>query len=230
MTQSAREGSRAFLFMCAYGIRAGGTQRSSYMQKSILIAIEGINNIGKSEQVERLVKRLRKIGRNAITIKFPYYDLPPVGEDLNAYLRKGNPDRFTPREFQILNMTNRENAQSIILSALASGKDVICEGYTGGGIAWGVADGVNKEFLVRINRCLTPPSVTVLLDGIRFHSGKETGHTHEENDLLTERARQAFLVLPKEYREWVLVNANQSREEVEYDVWIAVGRRLISSV
>jgi len=52
-----------------------------------LIAIYGINNIGKSTQTNLLVQRLMRAGIRVEYIKYPIYDLDPTGKMLNEILR-----------------------------------------------------------------------------------------------------------------------------------------------
>src|SRR3989344_4805024 len=159
-------------------------------KKGLLIALYGINNIGKSTQAGMLVDRFEKEGLLAVHKKYPFYDLHPTGPILNAYLREGNPYKLTPREF------------------LEKGIHVVAEDYTGTGIAWGMGAGVNKNFLIHINTHLCKEDIAILLDGNQFESGREAKHKHENDRMLTSEVRYYHRVLANEFR-WDLVNANQ---------------------
>lgn len=52
-----------------------------------LIALYGINNIGKSTQTNLLVQHLLSSGRRVEYVKYPIYDLDPTGKMLNEILR-----------------------------------------------------------------------------------------------------------------------------------------------
>ncbi len=178
-----------------------------------LIALYGINNIGKSTQATMLVNRLEKEGLPAVYRKYPFYDLHPTGPILNAYLREGNPYKLSPREFQILQAFNRTHAEPIMREFLEKGINVVAEDYTGTGIAWGMGAGVDKNFLITINTHLYKEDVAILLDGNQFESGREAKHKHENDRTLTSEVRHYHRVLAKEFG-WDLVDANQGCEAV----------------
>lgn len=190
-----------------------------------LIALYGINNVGKTTQAKLLANRISSAAWNIPTpasVKYARYDISPSGPLINNYLRliggKKNPYGFSPREFQILQAFNRTQAESSLFAILDSGISVVAEDYTGTGIAWGIGAGVSKDFLVEINRHLVKEDLAILLDGERFLSGKEENHSHEEDDKLVQRVRQIHLDLAKEFG-WHVVAANQSQERVHADIW-----------
>jgi len=189
----------------------------------MVIALYGINNIGKSTQAEMLLARLSKEGQSR-HIKFPIYDLEPTGPLINEYLRKGNPYNLTPREAQLVYIQNRiEFAPT--LTELRGKTHLILEDYAGTGIAWGIGAGVDKELLVRLNSTLPKPDVNILLDGERFIEAKEKGHVHEENDVLMAKVRKAHIMLGKEFG-WQAVDANATKEEVHEEIWHIVEKAI----
>jgi thymidylate kinase len=117
--------------------------------------------------------------------------------------------------------------ESQIIEALESGIHVIAEDYTGTGIAWGIGSGVDSEYLFKINSKLLAEDLTILLDGNRFMEARESNHTHESDDELTEKVRQVHLELARE-RGWNVVNANDSLEVVHENIWNVI-RPLLSS-
>ena len=179
-----------------------------------LIAIYGINNLGKTYQANRLTEFLKnEKGLPAEYLKYPLYDLNPTGSLINEYLRNGNPHGLSGQEFQILQVLNRTQFDSELRRRLESGKTVVVEDYVGTGLAWGIGSGVNKELLMNLNSHLVKEDLAILLDGKRFADGKEEGHLHENNDELTQRVRKVHLELSNELG-WRHVQANQSRDEV----------------
>lgn len=198
-----------------------------------LIVIYGINNLGKTTQAELLAERISRDIGGAIYLKYPLYDLEPSGPIINAYLR---PNKFpgvlpedmpklSPREFQILQILNRTQFQPTLERWLEKGDYVVAEDYKGTGIAWGMGAGVNKDFQVMLNLYLTAEDIIFLFDGKRFDDGRERGHTHEEDDKLTEKVRLAHLELAKDF-DWRIVRANRpdlSKEEsirvIHEEIW-----------
>lgn len=188
------------------------------MNKGKLIVIYGINNLGKTTQAELLVQKIKEMGHKAEYLKYPLYDFETAGPYINSYLREGNPENFSPREFQILNVLNRTQFEPILKSKLSSGINIVAEDYTGTGIAWGMGAGVEKGLLINLNSDLLKEDVSLLFDGHRFLDGKEKGHTHEEDNDLTKKVRKAHLELADDFG-WKKINPNQDIEKVHKDVW-----------
>ena len=186
--------------------------------KGKFIVFYGINNLGKTTQVKKLVERLNNEGNISEYLKYAIYDLEPSGPILNDYLRQGNPFNLSAREFQIFQSLNRTQHEPELIKKLENGIMVVAEDYVGTGIAWGMGAGVEKEFLQKINSHLLKEDLVILFDGGRFTSGIESDHKHETNDELTERVRRIHLDLAKEYG-WKIINANQGIDEVHNQVW-----------
>ena len=144
--------------------------------KGKLITIMGINNIGKTTQQTVLVEFLKENGHSVTALKYPVYDLVPTGPRCNAYLREGNPENLFPKEFQQLCAKNRLDFQSKLKSLLEENDFVLAEMYTGSGICFGMADGIDKNELIDMNRNLLVPDISILLDGERFLESREKNH------------------------------------------------------
>jgi len=182
------------------------------MEKAKMIAIYGVNNLGKTTQIAELVKRLKIFGQ-ATSLKYPVYDLEPSGQILFNYLRGGNPFNLTPKEAQIIYVLNRLQFQPKLIKMISKFDFIVLEDYIGTGLAWGIGAGVNKEFLLTLNSCLLTEDIAICLDGQRFLSGKEPGHKHENDNQLTKIVKQVHLNLAKQF-EWQVINANQTIEQV----------------
>lgn len=189
------------------------------MPVGALIAIYGINNLGKSTQAKKLVEAIRK-KQATLYKKYAIYDLEPSGPILNDYLRNGNPLGLSHREFKIFHVLNRTQFDHN-LRELVKDTIVVAEDYVGTSIAWGVGSGVDRGFIELINSHLLKPDISILLDGERFPDGIEEGHKHESDNDLTEKVRQVHLDLARDYG-WVVINANQSIEEVHQEIFDAI--------
>lgn len=188
------------------------------MKKGKLIVIYGINNLGKSTQAKLLVEKLKSLGRKAEYLKHPVYDLKPSGPALNKYLREGNPEKLSPKQAQILFAQNREKYEPTLRAKLENGTDIVGEDYWGTGVAWGIGAGVDKDFLLEINRKFLREDLALLFVGARFESGVEGNHLHETDSELTRRVQEAHNELGKEFG-WKIVDASGSIEEVRERVW-----------
>jgi len=187
------------------------------VKRGKLIVLYGVNNLGKTTQAKILVEELRKAGLRAEYLKYPIYNLKPTGPLLNDYLRGGNPQNLTPKQAQELYAQNRSDYRDALTSKLKQGINIVAEDYWGTGAAWGLGRGVEKKFLLELNKPFQNEDLAILLDGKRFVSGVEEGHLHEQNEELTGAVQRAHLELAKGFG-WKTVNANQAVEKVAQDI------------
>jgi len=186
-------------------------------KKGQFIVICGMNNLGKTTVIDGLMEHLKTKGENVVFLKYPIYDLEPTGPRINKYLRGGNPENLTSDTVQEIYVQNRKDFEPQLISMLEQGKLVIAEDYIGTGIVWGMIGGASLERMEKLNKGLKETDLTILLDGERFLTGIESGHTHENAMELWDKGRQIHLDLAARYN-WKIVNANQTREQVLKDV------------
>ena len=193
------------------------------MAKGKLIVLYGINNLGKTTQAKLLVDKIMSEGNKAEYLKYHIYDLMPTGPMLDQYLRRGNPNKFSAREFQILAGVNKYHHQPILQARLEQGINIVAEDYWATSVAWGQGAGVDKDFLIKLNQGIFKEDMAFLFDGERFLDSREEGHAFEQNDDLTEKVRQFHLQLGKEFG-WIKINANDAIEKIHDEIWrIVVG-------
>ncbi len=186
-------------------------------KKGKFIVIYGMNNLGKTTVINGLIDYLNKNGKNVTFLKYPIYELEPTGPRINQYLRGGNPEKLNSFTVQKLYAQNRRDFEPKLISLLDQDKMIIAEDYVGTGIVWGMLGGASLEEVEELNKGLLEPDLVILLDGERFLTGIEAGHTHEKVTDVWEKGRQIHLDLAKRY-DWKIVKANQTREQVLKDV------------
>lgn len=195
-------------------------------KKGNLITIMGVTNVGKTTQMDFLEKRLINNGLSFKMLKYPIYDLLPTGPRIFAVLKQGNPENLNAKELQELCAENRKDFQNKLEELLSTIDVVIAEMYTGTGIAYGIGDGVPKDFLLEINQGLLEPDVSILLDGERYMESKEAGHRFENDDEKTNFIRNIHLELADELG-WTIVNANQDREIISNQIWTEIEKIIL---
>lgn len=187
------------------------------MKKNKFVVFYGINNLGKSTQIERVSTRFVLSGLNVISIKYPIYDLSPTGPILNGYLREGNPHGLSARSAQIFYAMNRTHYAKILDGMIDDNDIVLSEDYSGTSLAWGAGAGVDIDFLIKINSHLREPDLSILFDGERFTDGIEKDHMHETDNDLTSKVKQLHLDLAQRF-EWQVINANRSEEIITEEI------------
>lgn len=193
--------------------------------KGKFLTIYGINNIGKTTHAKRLVKRLKKLGKKAVYIKYPIYKQKPTGPFLNEILRKRGEQRMTEEELQLWFVLNRYQFQPKLKKMLSQGAIVVAEDYVGTGIAWGAAKGARIAELEKMNKDLVQPDLAILMDGERVLSAKEKRHLHEKDDRLVKKCRSIFLKLaPK--NGWKIVKLHADRDISAARIWKSLEARI----
>lgn len=184
------------------------------------IAIYGINGIGKTTQVEILVKYLQSQGRKASRLKYPVYNLEPEGPFIYKYLRdpqfRAN-NELSTNELQQKYADNRTRYEPELHQRLAAGEWIVAEDYVGTGIAWGLTWGGNLEYLEEINQKLFAADLSILMHGERFGTAIEKDHRNEMEAERIQICKNFHLLLAEKYG-WKMVNANQSVEKVKEDL------------
>jgi dTMP kinase len=193
----------------------------------MLIALYGINNIGKSTQVERLATKLEETGKSVKVLKFPIYDLEPTGPLINDFLRNPDADTISGESFQMLYIQNRLDFEPQLVELLNEYDVVLAEDYIGTGMAWGMTQGVPYKWLQAKNMQFPQmkPDLEILMDGERFLEGKESQHRNEDDDEAIETTRRNFQWLAKRHK-WPQVNAQQEIAQVTQDLWQLVSQRI----
>ena len=204
-------------------VEKGGRGPEAEPTEGQLIVLYGVNNLGKSTQVDLLVDALSEAGVDVVRRKSPNYE-SLSGKQINAILREGK--EASSEELQLWQAVNMHQDQRFISENIENGRVVISEDYWGTTLAWGLGCGVSREELDAMTDGLRPPDITVLLHGERFLDSTEKGHRHEENDDLTDRVQQHHLELAEEFG-WNKVSANQAIDDVHKEIMAIVQGNLV---
>lgn len=187
----------------------------------MLIAFEGLDQSGKETQARHLRARIEQDGRKVHPLSFPDYETP-VGKEIARAL--AGEREFGADVMQLLYVANRCEYRPKIEMWLAGGGVVVCDRYRASSVAYGEAQGLDPHWLSDIQRYLPPATVTVLLDIAPETAVKRkaTGRDRYERDLsLLARVRESYR-RQADQKDWVLINAEGSKDEVRAAVDAAV--------
>jgi dTMP kinase len=191
-----------------------------------LIAFEGLDQSGKQTQAESLRDALVGAGNRCELLSFPDYTTA-IGAELQRALHGER--EYTPDVMQLLYVANRYEYKPRLDAWLAEGRVILCDRYLASSIAYGEAQGLDRDWLSDIQRFLPAPDLTVLLDiapGVAVER-KSSGRDRYERDLaLLTRVRASYRSQAADSR-WLLVAGDRRKEEVSADVRRAVASRLL---
>lgn len=191
----------------------------------MFITIYGINNIGKTTHAKLLVKRLKKLGKKAVYLKYPIYSQRPTGPFIDKILRRSKKQKMSEEELQLWFVLNRYQFQPRLLKMLKKNVIVVAEDYVGTGIAWGIAKGANQAELENMNKFLVQEELAIFMDGRRVMKAREKKHLHERNDKLAAKCQEIYRKLAKKYG-WHSVDVAQDKDVTAARMWKAVRKIL----
>ncbi len=198
----------------------------------LFISFEGIDGVGKSTQIDLLIKHLDELGRKSIRT------LEPGGTELGVEIRhlllhrKGE---VAPRAEALLYAADRaHHVATKVRPALAEGTDVIIDRYLDSSVAY---QGAGRELdsteirnlsLFAVQGLL--PHLTILLDldaaeslARRSKTGEEPDRLEREKVEFFEAVRQGYLALAAaEPGRFFVVDARQTIEEMAAKIRVRV--------
>jgi dTMP kinase len=191
----------------------------------MLIAFEGLDQSGKETQAQQLREKLREAGRKVRLLSFPDYGTS-IGEEIARALA-GERD-YGPDVMQLLFVANRHERREAIAEWLAVGHILLCDRYRASSVAYGEAQGLDPVWLEEIQRNLPVPDLTIYIDIAPETAAKRKAHDRDryERDLaLLGRVRQSYQRQAHQTN-WVLINGENSKEQIADDVFAAVASRI----
>ena len=193
--------------------------------RGALIVFEGLDQSGKQTQAEALRDRFAGAGRTCELLSFPDYSTH-IGSEIHRALHGER--SYAADVMQLLYVANRYEAKPAMERALDAGHIVLCDRYVASTIAYGEAQGLERQWLTDVQRLLPAADLTVLLDiepGVAVRR-KASGRDLYERDLsLLTRVRDSYRSQAADPR-WHLVPGDRGKDQVSADVAAAVASRL----
>ena len=179
----------------------------------MFVTIYGINNIGKTTQVQLLKSNLEKLGYSVFTLKYPIYDIDPSGSFLHTVLRSRN-QTISEAELQMWFALNRYQFQQKLEHLLSTYDVVLAEDYTYTAIAWGSCKGLDQNWIESINEKLIKSDLQILLHGSRSLETVEKGHIHENQHELASHVADKLMSLATQHN-WKIIERQPKIEQTQ---------------
>ncbi|UCE68062.1 MAG: dTMP kinase [Candidatus Zixiibacteriota bacterium] len=210
----------------------------------MFITFEGLDKVGKSTQVENLVKYLKSKNLDIILVREP--GSTEISEQIrNILLDKNNAGKISPMtELLLYNAARAQLVDDIIRPALDRGEIVISDRFYDSTTAYqGYGRGIDIELIRSVNMAATGnliPDLTVLMsvgpleetinNHERFQSSSSDDRLERESLEFRERVRAGFLeIAQKEPERFLVVNAEDTIGNVAATITARVDRLLQSN-
>ncbi len=179
---------------------------------SKFIVIDGPDAAGTTLHARLLAEHLQKEGRNVLLTAEPTNG--PVGTWIRELLKE---KKVPSSSLQLLFTADRSwHVENVILPALQEGKTVITDRYTYSTIAYGIALGLDAQWLKDMNRTFLKPDSTVFtlppLSVCLERLERREKHDILENGDLQEHVHNAYRKLAEEDPSIIVVDTSGDKE------------------
>lgn len=182
-----------------------------------LITLEGIDKSGKATQALLLARKLEKKEVKVEIIAFPDYSTI-VGKTIKTYL--DGRINLCPEIRQLLYVANRWEKKNELRLWLKEGKTVIADRYIPSGLVYGLANGLDLDWMINLEKGLPPSDLVIVLD-ISVATAFDRDNirdVYEKNESFLKKVRKSYFILAKKFG-WFIVNGENSKEEVAKQIW-----------
>ena len=185
-----------------------------------LVALEGIDKSGKDTQARILEKKFVSMNIDVKCVAFPDYETP-IGKEINRFLQgKLN---LRPEVRQLLYVANRWERQRDIDEWLRRKTIVIADRYIPSGLAYGLANGLNLNWMLNLEKGLPVADVVILIDiSPETSYGRDRKKDIYEKDLVfLEKVRSSYHELAKRFNR-TIINGEVGVRKVSQEIWKSI--------
>ena len=185
------------------------------------IVFEGLDGSGQSTQVSLLRDYLIKKGHQVFATKEPTLD-SEAGRKLRQALDEKA--KLDPAELQKLFVEDRaEHLKNQIIPALKEGKFVISDRYFFSTFAFGSSDGLDLEWLIKLNDNFLLPDIAFILKTsprvcVERIEKRGTAKTLFEKEAKLAKVWEAYKIMPERFKEAVIIEGEKPINEVFEEV------------
>lgn len=190
----------------------------------MIIAIEGGDQTGKMTQAALLQESLCKQGHKASILSFPDYTTPTGMKIKDMLHARSAPN---PRLLHKLLAENRREKRDQIAS-LSQDAVLILDRYKYSNLAYGMANGMEQDWLEEIDSQIPEADIIILLDmdPIQARRRKHRGlDSFESNAEFAASTRMIYLQLAQA-RNWKIVDATGPQEQVQQKILKLISMKL----
>ena len=130
--------------------------------KGLFICVEGLDGCGKTTQTKLLVRKLRKMGWDAVYTAEP--SRGKIGQFIKKYCLHGEKRTFPIVEALLFAADRFEHVEIEVIPALNEGKIVVSDRYVYSSLAYQGATGLDLKWIEMINEHAIRPDLAIFVD------------------------------------------------------------------
>ncbi len=214
--------------------------KSPTKKPGLLISFEGSEGSGKTTQIELLVPRLEKLGREVTVTREPGGSA--IGEEIRHLLIRSNGSEHLCPETELLLFaaSRAQLVREVLVPNLAKGRIVLCDRFLDSTTVYqGAARSLSPDPVNQINQFAVGdvlPDLTIVLDVPAEVSVQRVKHRatdlpdriEQENIGFYRVVREGYLLLAKSMpHRFHVIDGTKPTAAIEKEVWTAV-KRLIA--
>jgi dTMP kinase len=204
--------------------------------RGIFVTFEGMDGCGKTTQMRRLARRLRKQDHTVLE------SAEPGGAEIGLQIRKilldsANHELSPTAELLLYFASRAQNVDQRILPALAQGTIVLSDRFTDSSLVYqGCGRGLGTETVLTLDRIACrglKPDLTLLIDidldtslsraQARNRRGNRTDRMEEQAAAFYEKVRDAYLALAaQESHRFRIIDGRADKDLVARQIWKVV--------
>lgn len=191
----------------------------------MIIVIEGADQAGKKTQSQLLANALKKSKIKTKIFSFPDYTTP-LGQEINKFLHGKR--KFPPQVIHCLLAANRWEKLTEIQQAHQRNSVIIMNRYYQSNLVYGVANGLNLNWLRGLDEGLPKADLVIVLDvpqKVSFLRKKTKRDKFEKNTEFLKRISITYKTLAKKFG-WKVIDASQTKDQVHQDIMKILSSKL----
>ena len=201
----------------------------------LLISFEGSEGSGKTTQIELLVPRLEKLGREVVVTREPGGSR--IGEEIRHLLIRanGSEEMFAETELLLFAASRAQLVREVLVPSLEAGKIVLCDRFLDSTTVYqGAARSLSPDPVNQINQFAVGdvlPNLTIVLDvpaevsiqRVKHRASDLPDRIERENIDFYRVIREGYLLLAKSMPgRFHVFDGNKPTATIEKEVWKSV--------
>jgi len=192
------------------------TKKGENTNRGAFILLEGCDRSGKTTQAKLLLQALKDKGQKVEFARFPERS-SEIGKVIDQYLKSTTNERNL-KSMHLLFTANRWEIMEEIVKKMKQGITYVIDRYAYSGIVYSMANGLDKDWCIKMESNLPKPDVVLFLDLSVEDAAKrgEYGKERYEKRAFQQKVRDNYHGLIED--NWKVIDATQTKEEIAQEL------------